>query len=145
MPFSPFRIISLPVPVSRAADYAKAGTGRVVLSDSDPLLITGINTRFTHEVEPRSQIVLPKSAGYATAAVDQVISDTRLKLKAEFVVPSKTGDKNVKASGRVRTEAEIKDGLEYKVLPHVEQEQTYGAVFQRLKDGGCIGIFPEGE
>ncbi|KAK1926771.1 hypothetical protein DB88DRAFT_180717 [Papiliotrema laurentii] len=132
------------IPVSRAADYAKAGTGRVVLSDSDPLLITGINTRFTHEVEPRSQIVLPKSAGYATAAVDQVISDTQLKLKAEFVVPSKTGDKNVKASGRVRTEAEIKDGLEYKVLPHVEQEQTYGAVFQRLKDGGCIGIFPEG-
>lgn len=60
-------------------------------------------------------------------------------------MPSKAGDKNVKASSKVRTESEMKDGLEYKVLPHVEQEDTYGAVFQRLKEGGTIGIFPEGE
>ena len=134
-----------PVPVSRSADYAKAGSGRLVLSDSDPLLVTGIDTRFTAEVKPRSQLVLPKSAGYASGAVDEVISDTEIRLKSEFVVPSKAGDKNVKASGKVRTEGGSTDGLEYKILPHVEQEQTYGAVFQRLNDGGCIGIFPEGK
>jgi len=50
----------------------------------------------------------------------------------------------VKASGRVRTESENKDGLEYKILPHVDQEETYGAVFERLNQGGCIGVFPEG-
>jgi glycerol-3-phosphate O-acyltransferase/dihydroxyacetone phosphate acyltransferase len=67
-----------------------------------------------------------------------------LRIKGEFVVPSKEGVKNVKASGRVRTEGENKEGLEYKILPHVDQEDTYGAVFQKLNDGGAIGIFPEG-
>ncbi|OCF30421.1 glycerol-3-phosphate O-acyltransferase/dihydroxyacetone phosphate acyltransferase [Kwoniella heveanensis BCC8398] len=132
------------IPVARAADYAKAGKGRIVLSDSDPLLVTGIDTAFTSQLQPRSQLVLPKSAGYASATVEEVISDTELRLKGEFVVPSKDGSANVKASTRVRSEGESKDGLEYKVLPHVEQEDTYGAVFQRLKDGGAIGIFPEG-
>ncbi|WVQ97401.1 hypothetical protein IAU59_004514 [Kwoniella sp. CBS 9459] len=132
------------IPVARAADYAKAGKGRIVLSESDPLLVTGIDTAFTSQVKPRSQLVLPKSAGYASATVEEVISDTELRLKGEFVVPSKDGSANVKASTRVRSEGESKDGLEYKVLPHVEQEDTYGAVFQRLKDGGAIGIFPEG-
>ncbi|WVF70519.1 hypothetical protein IAT40_005309 [Kwoniella sp. CBS 6097] len=132
------------IPVARAADYASAGKGRIVLSDSDPLLVTGINTTFVSQVKPRSQLVLPKSAGYASATVEEVISDTELRLKGEFVVPSKDGSANVKASTRVRSEGESKDGLEYKVLPHVEQEDTYGAVFQRLKDGGAIGIFPEG-
>jgi glycerol-3-phosphate O-acyltransferase/dihydroxyacetone phosphate acyltransferase len=35
-------------------------------------------------------------------------------------------------------------GLAYKVLPHVDQEDTYGAVFDALNKGGSIGIFPEG-
>jgi len=134
-----------PVPVSRAADYAKAGKGRIILSDTSPLIVTGINTQFKSQLEPRSQLVLPKSAGYASAVIAEVISDTEVKLKSEFVVPSKGGSTNVKASERVRSEAEQKEGLEYKVLPHVEQEATYGAVFQRLKDAGCIGVFPEGE
>jgi glycerol-3-phosphate O-acyltransferase/dihydroxyacetone phosphate acyltransferase len=88
---------------------------------------------------------LPKSAGYASAAIDEVLSDTELRLKREFVVPSKDGSTDIKASARVRTESESKDGLEYKILPHVEQADTYGAVFQRLNEGGCIGIFPEGQ
>lgn len=132
------------VPVARAADYAKAGSGRIVLSDSDPLLLTGINTKFTSEVKPRSQILLPKSAGYASALVESIESDTEIRLKSEFMVPSKDGSSNVKASSRVRAEGENKDGLEYKILPHVDQEQTYGAVYQRLNEGGAIGIFPEG-
>ncbi|WWD17819.1 hypothetical protein CI109_102262 [Kwoniella shandongensis] len=132
------------IPVARASDYAKAGKGRLILSESDPLIVKGINTAFTTQVKPRSQLVLPKYTGYASATIEEVISDTELRLKGEFVVPSKDGSANVKASTRVRTESQSKDGVEYKVLPHVEQEQTYGAVYQRLKEGGCIGIFPEG-
>ena len=60
-------------------------------------------------------------------------------------MPSKDGSSNVKASTRVRTEGEEKEGLQYKILPHVDQEETYGAVFQRLKEGGAIGVFPEGK
>ncbi|KAK8865983.1 hypothetical protein IAR55_001133 [Kwoniella newhampshirensis] len=132
------------IPVARATDYAKAGEGRLILSESDPLIVTGQGTAFASQVKPRSQLVLPKYTGYASATVHEVISDTELRLTGEFVVPSRDGNANVKASTRVRTEAQIKDGVEYKVLPHVEQEQTYGAVYQRLQEGGCIGIFPEG-
>ena len=132
------------VPVARAADYAKAGSGRLHLSSEDALIVEGENTRFTKEIQPRSQLLLPKSVGYASATIDEIKSDTELRLKAEFVVPGKDGSMNVSASGRVRVEMEGQDGLQYKVLPHVEQEATYGAVFQRLKEGGAIGIFPEG-
>lgn len=30
------------------------------------------------------------------------------------------------------------------MFPHVDQDQTYGAVFEALNNGGAIGIFPEG-
>ena len=73
-----------------------------------------------------------------------MMSDTELRLKGEFVVPSKDGSANVKASKRVQAEGENKEGLEYKILPHVDQEDTYGSVFQRLNEGGAIGVFPEG-
>ena len=130
--------------MARAADYAKAGSGRIVLSNTDPLLVAGLNTSFTTQIKPRCQLVLPKSAGYASAQIDEVISGTELRLKAEFAVPGKDGSTKVKASKRVQTEAENKEGLEYKILPHVDQEDTYGAVFQRLNEGGAIGTFPEG-
>lgn len=136
--------LTLPVPVARSADYAKNGKGRIVLSESNHLIVTGLDTKFLDEVKPRAQLVLPKSAGYASATVDKIISDTEIQLKSEFVVPGKDGSTNVKASSRVRTESEQKDGLEYKILPHVDQEDTYGAVYERLNSGGCIGVFPEG-
>jgi hypothetical protein len=68
-----------PVPVVRAADMASSGTGRIVLSDDDPLLVIGIATKFTDQVKSRSTLVLPKTAGYATAEVAEVISDTELR------------------------------------------------------------------
>jgi glycerol-3-phosphate O-acyltransferase/dihydroxyacetone phosphate acyltransferase len=64
------------------------------------------------------------------------------RLKREFAVPAKSGPSDVKASARVRSEGA--DGLAFKVLPHVDQEETYGAVYQRLNENGSIGIFPEG-
>ncbi|KAK4689722.1 hypothetical protein P7C73_g377, partial [Tremellales sp. Uapishka_1] len=132
------------IPVARSADYAKSGSGRIFLSESDPLLVTGVDTLFTEQIQPRCSLLLPKSAGYASAAIEEVISDTELRLKREFMVPGKDGSVDVKASTRVRTESELKEGLAFKILPHVDQEDTYGAVFQRLNEGGCIGIFPEG-
>ncbi|BEI83697.1 hypothetical protein CcaverHIS002_0403010 [Cutaneotrichosporon cavernicola] len=132
------------IPVSRAADYAKTGTGKVMLDDSNGLIVRGVGTTFTKQVQPRSQILLPKSIGFAQAAIDEVISDTELRLKSEFTVPSKDGNSNVKATSRVRTYCANKDGSGYKLLPHVDQEQTYGAVFDTLNKGNCIGIFPEG-
>ncbi|ORX35994.1 putative glycerol-3-phosphate O-acyltransferase [Kockovaella imperatae] len=132
------------IPVARAADSAKSGTGRIVLSSESLTVLKGVGSKFTVEVKPRCTIMLPKFTGYATASVEEVISDTEIRLKGEFVVPNKDGSADVKASGKIRNLGESKEGLQYKVLPYVDQEETYGAVFKRLNEGGAIGIFPEG-
>lgn len=114
-----------------------------MLDETDGHIVRGEGTKFT-DIKPRSQLLLPKSAGFAQAPIEEIISDTELRLKSEFTVPSKDGNSNVKATTRVRNYCTGKGGSEYKVLPHVDQEQTYGAVFDTLNKGNCIGIFPEG-
>lgn len=131
------------IPVERAADNAKTGTGRVYLSDEDPCLVLGNATKFTSEFSPRMQILLPKSVDYAIAEVVEVISDTELKIKREF-----GGDKG-KGTNKVRERvAELRKegqcGLEFKTLPYVNQQDMYRYVYECLKRGGSIGIFPEG-
>jgi glycerol-3-phosphate O-acyltransferase / dihydroxyacetone phosphate acyltransferase len=129
--------------VARAADDAKPGTGLVSLSADDPCLILGRGTKFTSEFSVNMQIMLPKMLNYAVAEIAEIISDTELKIKREF------GGETGKTTNRIREKlaelrAEGKDGLEYKTLPFTDQQQMYRAVYQCLKDGGCIGIFPEG-
>ncbi|KAG7092430.1 hypothetical protein E1B28_008786 [Marasmius oreades] len=131
------------IPVERAADNVKAGTGKVYLSDEDPCLVLGKDTKFLSEFSPRMQILLSKSVDYAIAEVVEVISDTELKIKREF-----GGDKG-KGTNKVREKAaelrrEGQDGLEFKTLPYVDQQVMYRYVYDCLKQGGSIGIFPEG-
>ena len=132
-----------PVPIERAQDEAKAGAGFVSLSPADPCLLLGINTKFSTELGPRQKIMLPKSTGNVVAEVAEVVSDTEAKLKKEFA-----GDYG-KATSRVRQKCDEairggQKGLSYKILPYINQENMYKHVYQRLKEGGCIGIFPEG-
>lgn len=89
------------------------------------------------------QIVLPRSVGSPVAEVSHVISDTELKIKREF------GGENGKGTSRIREKLdELKSqgvgGLEFKCLPFVDQQDTFRHVYQRLTEGACIGIFPEG-
>ncbi|KAJ3987301.1 glycerol-3-phosphate O-acyltransferase [Lentinula detonsa] len=131
------------IPVARAADDAKPGTGKVCLSEEDPCLIIGEGTRFKSEFSPRMQIMLPKTVNYATAEVSEVISDTQLRIKKEF------GGDSGKRTARVRERlAELRGdgqiGLEFKTLPYIDQQQMYQYVYESLKRGGSIGIFPEG-
>ncbi|KAI6118395.1 glycerol-3-phosphate O-acyltransferase [Pisolithus sp. B1] len=72
------------IPVVRAMDEAKPGTGLVYLSPDDPCLLLGERTRFKSEFSPRTQIMLPKSVDSVVAEVLEVISDTKLRLKREF-------------------------------------------------------------
>ncbi|KAI0818588.1 glycerol-3-phosphate O-acyltransferase [Irpex lacteus] len=131
------------IPVVRAADDAKPGTGRVSISDDDPCLVIGHDTKFTSEFTPKMQIMLPKSVNSAVAEVVEVISDTQLRIKKEF------GGETGKGTARIReklkeAEAAGTIGLEFKKLPHVDQGAMYHYVYKCLEDGGCIGIFPEG-
>ncbi|KAG8908510.1 hypothetical protein FRB99_005870 [Tulasnella sp. 403] len=132
------------IPVVRAADDAKPGKGRIALSPDDPCIVIGYNTSFTTQLAPRKQILLPKSVGSAAAEVLEVISDTEARVKKEF------GGESGKTTSRFREKVqEVKanegiDGLDYKVLPFVDQAEMYGAVYKRLTEGGSIAIFPEG-
>lgn len=132
------------VPVSRAADSAKPGAGRVWLSPDDPCLVFGEGTKFLTEFSPRMQIMLPKSVNSAIAEVTEVLSDTELRVKREF------GGESGKRTARIREKLlELRqdgvEGLEYKTMPFVDQQEMYRHVYQCLKLGGSIGIFPEGK
>ncbi|CAE7155235.1 unnamed protein product [Rhizoctonia solani] len=128
------------IPVARAADHATPGNGLVALSADDPCLVIGTGTRFTAELAPRKQILLPRSVGNVVAEVIEVISDTEVRIKREF------GGEQGKSTARIREQIEQdkKPGLTFKILPYVDQQEMYGHVFRCLQDGGCIGIFPEG-
>jgi glycerol-3-phosphate O-acyltransferase / dihydroxyacetone phosphate acyltransferase len=106
-------------------------------------LVLGDGTRFTSELSAKMQIQVPKSAGSAAAEVVEVISDTQVRIKREF------GGEGGKGTARIRekvaeAQAAGKKGLEYKKMPFVDQGSMYRHVYSCLKEGGCIGIFPEG-
>lgn len=130
--------ILVSVPVRRAQDEAKVGTGKVYLSDEDPCLVFGHRTRFMAEVTPKMSIVLPKSLSSLSAEVVEVISDTKLRVKAEF------GNDKGTNSALVREKAG-KEGLQFKTMPFINQQDMYKYVYESLKNGGSICIFPEGE
>lgn len=89
------------------------------------------------------QIMLPKSVSSAVAEVVEVISDTELKIKQKFGGDSGKGLAKIKEKLSELQEQGV-TGLEYKKLPHVDQQEMYRYVYDSLKKGGSIGIFPEG-
>jgi glycerol-3-phosphate O-acyltransferase/dihydroxyacetone phosphate acyltransferase len=115
----------------------------VYLSPDDPCLVLGDGTKFKTEFSPKMQIMLPKSVNSAVAEVVEVISDTVLRVKKEF------GGESGKGTMRIREKIgegqDEKKGLEFKVMPFIDQQEMYRGVYQKLKEGGCIGIFPEGK
>lgn len=128
------------VPVTRAADNAKEGTGYVYITRENPLILRGIDTKFTRELAPRKQIMFSKNLNFISAEVFEVISDTEARLKKEF---GKEGGKGT-SKFLERLKESSAPGLSYKVVPYVDQQEMYMHVYERLKNGGCVGIFPEG-
>jgi len=137
------RVDPLLVPVARAADSAKPGTGKVRLSPDDPCLVFGEGTKFLEQFRPKMQIMLSKAVSSAVAEVAEVISDTQLRIKNEFHTET---DKSTKLVREKAEEAKSQgiDGLTFKTLPFVDQNDMFQHVYQRLLEGGCIAIYPEG-
>ncbi|THH01423.1 hypothetical protein EW026_g1269 [Hermanssonia centrifuga] len=131
------------IPIVRAADDAKLGSGQITISDEDPCLVLGHDTKFLSEFTPKMQIMLPKSVGSLVAEVVEVKSDVELRIKKEFGGDSGKGTTFVreKIEG---LQAEKLQGVGFKILPYVDQQDTYHHVYECLKVGGCIVIFPEG-
>ncbi|KAF5879522.1 putative glycerol-3-phosphate o-acyltransferase protein [Botrytis fragariae] len=145
------------VPVGRALDMVKPGSGTIYLPDpiNDPLLIRGVGTKFDgKEVQVGGLLVLPTMDGTAAnTEIAEVISAEELRLKKPFkgrnAMVQLTGRTDVDENGKfgdqsVKGTKEGFEGSKYKTAPKVDQTQVYDAVFDRLKGGGAVGIFPEG-
>lgn len=145
------------VPVGRAQDAAKPKEGTVYLPDpiGDPTLIRGIGTHFNKEAEIGGMIFLPAAKGQASTSVDiaEIHGPEEIRVKRPFktqlAVTQLTGRDDVDETGNL-TNPDLKSirdgyqGTKYKLAPHIDQTKVYEAVFDRLRNGGCVGIFPEG-
>jgi glycerol-3-phosphate O-acyltransferase/dihydroxyacetone phosphate acyltransferase len=145
------------VPVGRAQDSAKPGKGTIYLPDpiNDPTLIRGVGTDFEKQGEVSGMIFLPSTKGKTGASVDiaEVISPEEIRVKRpvkdQIALFQLTGRDDIDERGNFKN-TELKGcaggfkGSKYKIAPHIDQTKVYQAVFDRLKSGGCVGIFPEG-
>ncbi|CCL99136.1 uncharacterized protein FIBRA_01151 [Fibroporia radiculosa] len=138
-----FARMMLSIPVARAVDGAKPGTGKISISEHDPCLVIGHGTRFLQELSPNMRIMLPRSVNSAIAEVVEIMSDTQLRIRKRF------GGESGKVAPTIMEKlkelhAQCVPGFEFKLMPHVNQQDMYHHVYERLTQGGCIGIFPEG-
>lgn len=145
------------VPVGRAQDSAKPAKGTIYLPDpiNDPTLIRGIGTRFDEEAEVSGMIFLPSVKGQSGSSVDvaEIVGPEELRLRRPFKgkVPMSqlTGRSDIDEEGNfsdtsVSGCADNFEGTKFKFAPHIDQTKVYEAVFSRLRNGGTVGIFPEG-
>lgn len=144
------------VPVGRAMDSTKPGSGTVYLPDpeNDPLSIRGIGTQFDKQAEAGGLLVLPLFEGNsASSDIAEIAGPEEIRLKKPFKgdgpLKQLTGrgleSGEDKIGGMVTNEQDGNyQGTTYKVAPKIDQTKVYDAVFHRLSEGGCVGIFPEG-
>ena len=152
------------VSVGRALDLKKPAKGKIYLPDpeNDPTLVKGIDTDFTNEkvYMHGGLLVLPSvNNAAANTEIAEILSKDEIRVKKPFrgdvaykqitgqEAPSDgtNGDANGHmVNGDTKSEKSSYEGTKFSVAPHVDQSKVYESVFTRLKEGGCIGIFPEG-
>lgn len=145
------------VPVGRAQDSAKPGKGTIYLPDpiNDPTLIRGVGTNFEKQGEVSGMIFLPSTKGKSGLSVDiaEIVGPEEVRVKRpvkdQIALFQLTGRNDIDEDGHFTNKslkgcAEGFKGSKYKIAPHIDQTKVYQAVFDRLKSGGCVGIFPEG-
>ena len=146
------------VSVSRALDSKKPAPGKIYLPqpDDNPTLIRGNGTDFE---DPRFMVggllVLPSVNNQAAnTEIQEIVSKTEIRLKKPFKgdvayrqltgQAVKRDDPGLHVGNGEEDQTTTFEGIHYSVAPHIDQSDVYNAVFQRLGEGGCIGIFPEG-
>jgi glycerol-3-phosphate O-acyltransferase/dihydroxyacetone phosphate acyltransferase len=145
------------VPVGRAQDKAKPAKGLIYMPDpiNDPTLIRGVGTDFEKDAEVGGMVFLPSVKGQSGSSVDiaKIVGPEELRTKRAFKglvsLYQLTGRDDIDSQGNFGNQ-DLKgpkdgyQGTKYKLAPHIDQTEVYKAVFNRLRSGGCIGIFPEG-
>lgn len=149
------------VSVGRALDLKKPAKGKIYLPDpeNDPTLVKGVDTGFKNEkvYMPGGLLVLPSvNNAAANTEIAEVLSNDEIRVKKPFKGDvayrqltgkdtEANGDTNGHmANGEAKSKPSDYEGTKFSVAPHVDQSKVYEAVFDRLNEGGCIGIFPEG-
>jgi len=122
------------VPVKRAQDSARKGSGSITVSipagDSSEVKVVGRGTKFTQEIKPGDKIRFQKTAlGITVSAID---GDETLTLKLQEGVLD------------VLSTQPFPEYVAYDILPHIDLQDTFKNVLEKLSSGGTIGIFPEG-
>ena len=148
------------VPVGRALDKRRPAEGKIYLPDpvNAPDVIQGTGTNFLDEklYQVGGLLVLPTVGNEAAnAEIKEVLGKNEVRLKKPFkgnaALRQLTGQAVFQKDGKTEIEQpgeqELQKGFEgskFSVAPHVDQSKVYEAVFKKLHEGGCIGIFPEG-
>jgi glycerol-3-phosphate O-acyltransferase/dihydroxyacetone phosphate acyltransferase len=116
------------VPVIRPQDVPSiSGQGKLVLSDD--AVITGQGTNFTTNVKQGDVIIWssPKKSDRCSGQVLSVPSDTEVILTRS-----------------VPPDAAIDSPVNWKLSKRIDHSEMYAEVYETLRNGGAIGIFPEG-
>jgi len=64
-----------------------------------------------------------------------------LKNKTSFLIQKIISDTEMILSEKPETEVE---NMDYMVQPKIDQNEMYMKVWEKLKEGAMVGIFPEG-
>ncbi|KAK7544277.1 uncharacterized protein J3D65DRAFT_12833 [Phyllosticta citribraziliensis] len=146
------------LPVGRAMDSTRPAQGKIYLPDpvNDPTLVRGVGTNFEQaDFQVGGLVVLPSvNNTSANSEIMEIHGPEELRVKKPFkgavALQQLTGRADVSEDGRFMNAdakpgpAEGFSGINFKVAPKVDQTLVYDAVFEKLNDGGCVGIFPEG-
>lgn len=115
-----------PVPVERQQDLKRPGEGRITVAG---VRVLGTDTKFTRDMPPADKgkylLQVKTKRGTETLGVKEVVSDSEAVLETP---PSR----------------DLDDPQDYFVLPPVNHDKMFKAVYDHLGRGGTLGIFPEG-
>lgn len=100
-------------------------------------------------------VFLPPGKNTASVSSDiaKIIGPEEIRLKRPFkgklAMQQLTGRDDIDEAGKftndhVKGPAQGYEGTKFKTAPNIDQTKVYDAVFSRLGNGGCVGIFPEG-
>eukprot|EP01060_Flectonema_neradi_P006073 TRINITY_DN14057_c0_g1_i1.p1 TRINITY_DN14057_c0_g1~~TRINITY_DN14057_c0_g1_i1.p1 ORF type:complete len:637 (+),score=74.35 TRINITY_DN14057_c0_g1_i1:82-1992(+) len=113
------------IPVVRPQDEARRGSGKIITVTTTK--VTGQATKFKSEV-----------------AAGELISSTPVGEKASIVVKVLEVVSDTVLTTTSLTPVDWSGEACFQILPKIDHNVMYKAVYSKLGSGGCIGIFPEG-
>ena len=127
------------LPVVRAMDQTKPGTGQIYLPSPDDAPTT-VRAKGVDFQSPGfmigGSIILPRTGSESPEQqqIAAILGPDELRLRKPF--------QSAKAGHPLSSS--LRSGISFKLAPHIDQSEMFEAVYRNLGHGGCIGIFPEG-